>query len=121
MTAKGDVAEIQGTFLYPNDMPTHLPRTEEELVIKFNDTTIFGGVVEEVEFEVLGQNQALVTVRCRDYTKWLDGKLVSGVFTQSKADDMVKAIVQSVTSSFDVSGVNAPLDILPKVSIPFRG
>ena len=110
----GDLAQFMGTFSYPADIPGHFPQTEEEVVIQFNGTTIFGGVVEEMERQIKGFNRVDVTFRCRDYTKWADQKLVFGNFTDLDAGNMFTTVVNDFTTGFTTANVQTGATILPK-------
>lgn len=111
MAPTGDLASVQGVFRTAEKIPL----TEQEMVVTFDGTTIFGGVVEEVEYELYAEGTVLVTVTARDYTKWLNQKLVSGVFVDLVAEDMVKSIVNTFAPSISTTGVNDTTSILPKV------
>ena len=126
MAPTGDLASISGTFQYPRDLPSKYPETETEMVISFSngdvsdddyiaEHTLFGGVVETVDVKLIGRNVTDISVDARDYTKWMDQKLVSGVFTESNGGAMVNSILSTFTTGFSNAGVTYTGDILPKV------
>ena len=73
------------------------------------------GVIEEVILEIVGYNQVKVEIHARDYVKWLDRKLVSGVYTDANADDMIKHILDDSASDFGQTDIEAVAPILPKI------
>ena len=121
MAPTGDVASLSGFFTYPYEGRIVMPETEQELRITFQKstdrvaTTLFGGIIEQMSAKVVGPSQISVDISARDYVKWLNQKLVSGVFTDTAADDMVKSILASFSTGFTTTNVEVVADILPKV------
>lgn len=118
MAATGDLCTLEGYF----GRASNIPVTEEEITIVFasddvDSYTVFGGVVEEVGIALVSHEFVKVTIHARDYSKWLDRKLVQGVFTDATANGMVTSIVNTFASGFTTTNVVAEpgfADMLPK-------
>ena len=77
-----------------------VPKSEEEIRVTFYDTAhpagmvIFGGVVERGGLKLVSKGRMVLTIEARDYMKWLDRRLVSGVYTDRIPGLMVASILR---------------------------
>lgn len=120
----GDTASVSGVFYFPHDIPRRLPEVDQAISITFTPdssvypsptaTTLFGGVIEAIDAQIIGRNEVYVTLKCRDYVKWLDRRLVSGTFTDANAGTMIKTILSQFSSGFTTADVEDVATILPK-------
>ena len=116
----GDTMTVRGTFRLPEDIPGRLPQTEQEVRVVHRDdagisTTLFGGILEKIDMEIVGFNQISFSISARDYAKWLSRKLISGVFTQATGGAMVQSIFDTFTTEFTTNGITDITPVLPKV------
>ena len=77
--------------------------------------TIFGGVVTAVNLSWANPHGVEIHFECQDYMRWLDRKLVTGVFVNDNAGDMIKAILDTTSPDIGQSFIETGLPIFPKV------
>lgn len=110
-TPTGNQAHIEGVIHYSGP-GTAVPKREQEIRVTFyprnpdgtvgDADVLFGGVVEQVNAEVINQSQMYVNIDARDYMKWLDRKLVSGVYVEDTPGAMVRHILLDFGDMQDV-------------------
>ena len=117
----GNQADIEGVVNYYDMGSFVMPRSEEEMRVTFysertpsglvdpsSAEVLFGGVVENVHWELINQGRMFIRIMARDYMKWLDRKLVSGVYIENTPGAMVRHLLLNFADMQDIYDMSDP-------------
>jgi hypothetical protein len=92
---------------------TYRPTLNDEVVLTNDSVKVFGGIVVESQ-EVIDGALKYFSVSCKDYTQLLDRYLVSKVYTNQTAEDIIDDIISTFTTGFTTTNVVANV-VVPKI------
>lgn len=81
------------------------PMGGQEIKIKNGSVVEFGGVILSPHEIALATDQMLYQIQCKDYTYWLDKKLVVNTYDNYTAGNIVKDIISKFASGFTSNNV----------------
>ncbi len=89
----------------------YVPTLGEQVELWQDSIKLFGGVVVEKDEKMLGGILIGYNITCKDWSYYLDGKLVAKNYANQTADEIFLDIISTYTSGFTVVNVkaNAPL------------
>lgn len=88
---------------------TFSPTVNQEVTITYGGDRIFGGVIVEVEQELDGHSTIVYSVQCKDYTQYLDRKLV----TERYQTTNIRAVILDLVDRYaDDYGFTADLNVM---------
>jgi hypothetical protein len=89
---------------------TFRPEAGEEVTIALDGEVIYGGVVIAVEQSA---SNGLIThdVSCKDYTHFLDSKVVNERYEAMTVEEIIDAIVTEYAPDFTTNNVSCPVEV----------
>lgn len=98
-----------------------IPDVGQEVIFTFTDpnngnavTTIFSGVLENVDISWVNPDTLRIDCSVSDYTRWLDREMVSGFFTDANGGTMVQTIISQSAPDINTTNVDTGIPIFPK-------
>lgn len=82
-----------------------IPSVNDDVTLEENGTKIFGGVITERNQIIKGGLLIAFDIRCKDYSQYLDRKVVVRNYTNVTARSIVLELVSIYTSGFTTSNV----------------
>lgn len=95
-----------------------IPTVGQEITLEEGATKIFGGVIVEINEVVRGGLSLGYQVRCKDYSQFLDRKVVTKSYANQTARAIILDIIATFTSGFTTA--NVPLSTPTITSIKFN-
>jgi len=111
ITKKDFLNEQKDLFSFILKNSNFIPEINQEIELKIDDTTEFGGVVTRVGKEIVAGEMVIYSVEASDYSVYLDRKLVLERFDDETVDDIIDSIVSDYTSGFTTTNVDCDIEI----------
>lgn len=109
LTNKRDTLEFS---ILNNTGDTYKPNLGAEVIVLDGATTIFGGIITNIESKANAYGIIQHEINCQDYTRLLDHKLVSNSFTNETVNDIMQFLKDNYfPSGFTITNVDAPVVI----------
>lgn len=83
-----------------------IPTVGQEITLEENGTKIFGGVIVEINEVVEGGVLLGYHVRCKDYSHFLDRRLVTKSYSSQSAHAIFLDVISTFTSGFTTTAVS---------------
>lgn len=93
------------TFTVKDSPSKYIPSLGDEVVLSQDGTKLFGGVVIEKRESVLGGILVGYDISCKDWSYYLDGKLVVKSYENMTVEAIVLDIMSTYTTGFTVVNV----------------
>lgn len=91
---------------------TYTPRVGNEVIIDDAGTTIFGGVITEIVSQPSAYAIIHHKIKCQDYSRLLDRKLVPDIYEEQTVNDIVSDMkTKYFPSGFTTNNVSCPVNI----------
>jgi len=84
---------------------TYTPDLGNEVIVQNGGTTIFGGVITEINEVPAALDIIGYKIECIDYTRLLDGQYVSEVFENQPLNTIIDSLVSRWASGFTTTNV----------------
>lgn len=84
-----------------------IPNVNDEVVLEEDSIKIFGGVITERNEVIKGGLLVAYDIRCKDYSQYLDRKVVVKSYASSSARTIVLDLISTYTSGFTTTNVPA--------------
>jgi len=85
------------------------PQVNEEVTLYDGATKIYGGVIVAVDENLDGDSILNCDVECKDYSQFLDRRLVLERYTNVMIDEIIAAIILKYAPTFTYANVDAPI------------
>lgn len=90
----------------------YAPSLAQEVIVYDGATKIFGGVITGVNSQPTAYGVVTHEVRCQDYTRLLDSKLVPDSFTDKTVEEIIDTLAASYfPAGFTTANVVAPVNL----------
>lgn len=85
---------------------TYKPNLDDEVEIYLDSDKIYGGVIVSIEQKVDYNHSVFInTIKCTDYTKYLNRKIVLKRYTNTTAKDVIVDLITNYASGFTTNNV----------------
>lgn len=87
------------------------PSLNDEVVITLDGTKIFGGVISTYDDSVVGQNMLEYEVVCKDYSQYINRRLVNERYENKTVEYIINEILTLYASDFTANNLNGDVTV----------